>query len=126
MIIDPGTRPLEEWRKGVTTMMRVSALTGATRLTVFEQWCDPGCGAPTHRHDVEEVLTVVEGTAEVWCDGETATVPAGQSVLVPAGVRHGFRNTGQGVLHMHAILAAPVFEASFDDRTETSRRWAAG
>jgi mannose-6-phosphate isomerase-like protein (cupin superfamily) len=44
-------------------------------------------------------------------------------MVVPAGHRHGFRNTGTTTLHVQATLAAPIFEASFDDRNEISRRW---
>jgi mannose-6-phosphate isomerase-like protein (cupin superfamily) len=74
-------------------------------------------------HAVEEVLTVLEGQAEFWIENERETVMAGRSVIVPAGRRHGFRNSGMSTLHVQAILAAPIFEASFDDRNEVSRRW---
>ena len=121
--IDHASEPLDEWRAGVLTRMLVSALTGAERLCVFEQFCDPGRGAPTHLHAVEEVLTVVEGTAEVWLDGERAKLAAGQSVVMPAGRKHGFRNTGPATLHVRATLAAPVFEAWFDGEAEARRRW---
>jgi mannose-6-phosphate isomerase-like protein (cupin superfamily) len=57
----------------------------------------------------EEVLTVLAGCAEVWIGEERADVIAGQSVIVPAGHRHGFHNIGETVLHMEAILAAPLF-----------------
>jgi quercetin dioxygenase-like cupin family protein len=122
-IIDHASQPLEEWRPGVMTRMLVSALTGAERLCVFEQFCDPGRGAPTHLHAVEEVLTVLDGEAELWLDGERATLTTGQSVVVPAGRKHGFRNTGPATLHVRATLAAPVFEAWFDGETEARRRW---
>jgi mannose-6-phosphate isomerase-like protein (cupin superfamily) len=122
-VLDHEREPPEQWRPGVLTRMRVSAVTGAAQLCVFEQWCDPGCGAPTHLHAVEEVLCVLAGEAEVWVEDECAPVGAGQSVVVPAGRRHGFRNTGAGTLHVQAILAAPTFEAAFDDARETSRRW---
>ena len=122
-IVDHASEPLDEWRPGVVTRMLVSALTGAERLCVFEQFCDPGRGAPTHRHAVEEVLSVVGGTAEVWLDAERATLAAGQSVVVPAGRGHGFRNTGPATLHVRATLAAPVFEAWFDGEAEARRRW---
>ena len=46
--------------------------------------------------------------------------------LAPAGRTHGFRNTGAGTLHVQATLAAPIFEASFDDQREVSRRWVPG
>jgi mannose-6-phosphate isomerase-like protein (cupin superfamily) len=122
-ILDHERQPSEEWRPGVTTRMRVSAVTGAVQLCVFEQWCAPGRGAPTHLHAVEEVLTVLEGRAEIWIEDERAAVAAGQSVVVPAGRRHGFRNIGSATLHVQATLAAPIFEASFDDQKEISRRW---
>ena len=89
-IIDHERQPLEEWRAGVVTRMQVSALTGAAQLCLFEQWCEPGKGAPTHLHPVEEVLTVLQGEAEVWIEGERSPLLAGQSVIVPAGRKHGF------------------------------------
>jgi mannose-6-phosphate isomerase-like protein (cupin superfamily) len=123
IIIDPQSRAREEWRPGVLTRMRVSALMGAAQLCIFEQWCDPGRGAPTHLHAVEEVLTVLDGEAEMWVGDETAVIRTGQSAVVPAGRKHGFRNVGTGTLHVQATLAAPMFEAAFDDARETPRRW---
>jgi mannose-6-phosphate isomerase-like protein (cupin superfamily) len=122
-IIDHESEPRDEWREGVMTRMLASALTGTTQLCIFEQWCDVGRGAPTHLHAVEEVLSVQEGRAEIWVGDDRATLDGGQSVLVPAGVKHGFRNVGDNVLHVRATLAAPIFEAAFDDKREASWRW---
>jgi quercetin dioxygenase-like cupin family protein len=122
-IIDHASQPSEEWRPGVLTRMHVSAVTGSVQLCIFQQWCEPGKGAPTHLHAVEEVLTVLEGQAEFWLEDERRTVKAGQSMIVPAGRKHGFRNIGTGTLHTQAILAAPIFEAAFDDKNEASRRY---
>ena len=126
IVSNPGDLPLERWRAGVETRMLVSAQNGAAQLCLFEQWVVPGAGAPTHRHRVEEILTVCEGEAEVWIGDERIVVTAGQSVVVPAERRHGFRNIGSGTLHMRAILAAPIFESFPDDAVEPVRRWAAG
>jgi uncharacterized RmlC-like cupin family protein len=76
-IIDHGEHEREPWRPGVLTRMRVSARTGAAQLCIFEQWCDPGSGAPTHLHAVEEVLTVLAGQAEVWVSDERAILSVG-------------------------------------------------
>jgi mannose-6-phosphate isomerase-like protein (cupin superfamily) len=54
------------------------------------------------------------------------TVSAGQSVIVPAGKDHGFRNSGAGTLHLHAVLAAPVFEALAEGAADVTRRWQTG
>ena len=118
-------QPFEDWRPGVATRMCVSAIVGSRSLCIFEQRCDPGLGAPTHRHRVEEVLEVVAGIAEVWLGHERALVAAHQSVVIPAGLDHGFRNAGPETLHVRATLAAASFEASYDDASEPSRRWTA-
>jgi quercetin dioxygenase-like cupin family protein len=122
-VIDHERQASEEWRPGVLTRMQVSAVTGSVQLCVFQQWCAPGKGAPTHLHAVEEILTVLDGQAEFWLEDERANLTKCQSILVPAGRKHGFRNVGTGTLHVQATLAAPIFEASFDDQKEVSRRW---
>src|SRR5258707_13981284 len=113
----------EAWRPGVETRMLVSASNGAAQLCIFEQWVAPGVGAPTHSHPVEEVLTVREGEAEMWIDEERVIVTAGQSLIVPAGRKHGFRNSSAATLHLHAVLASPIFEATPEGATEAVRRW---
>jgi quercetin dioxygenase-like cupin family protein len=122
-ISDPDDRPPEQWREGVQTRMVISAQNGATQLCVFEQWVAPGEGAPTHSHSVEELLTVREGEAEMWIGEARTLVRAGQSLIVPAGRLHGFRNAGTGTLHIHAILAAPIFEALPEGANVVTRRW---
>jgi len=122
---DPRDTPPENWRPGVETRMLVSARTGAAQLCIFEQWIAPGNGAPTHSHPVEEVLTVREGEAEMWIEDQRVIVSAGQSLTVPAGRKHGFRNSGSATLHLHAVLASPVFEATPEGATEPVRRWEA-
>lgn len=122
-IIDVNATPTEHWRAGVETRMLVSARNGATQLCIFEQWIAPGTGAPTHWHPIEEVLTVREGEAEMWIDDERIIVSAGQSLLVPAARKHGFANSGKATLHLHAVLASSVFQATMDGATEVVRRW---
>jgi mannose-6-phosphate isomerase-like protein (cupin superfamily) len=122
-VSDVMDKPPEHWRPGVETRMVISARNGAAQLCIFEQWVAPGVGAPTHSHPVEEVLTVREGEAEMWIDEERAIVLSGQSLVVPAGRKHGFRNSGHVTLHIHAVLASPVFEASMEGEAEKIRRW---
>lgn len=113
LVLNHNDQPLERWREGVLTRMRISALSGAQQLCVFDQFCDPGAGAPTHFHAVEEVLEVIAGTAEIHVGDETAVLTANQSVLVPSGVRHAFTNSGSSTLHVRAILASPTFQATY-------------
>lgn len=120
---DPTSILPEHWRPGVETRMVVSAKNGAAQLCIFEQWVAPATGAPTHCHPVEEVLTVREGEAEMWIGEQRAVLTIGQSLIVPAGRPHGFRNCGTTTLHIHAVLASPVFEATMEGATEVTRRW---
>jgi len=121
--IDHGDQPREVWREGVETRMHISARNGATQLCIFEQWIAPATGAPTHWHQVEEVLTVLAGEAEMWIDDERIVLTGGQSLIIPACRKHGFRNTGTTTLHIHAVLASSTFEATFDGSAEPVRRW---
>ena len=123
-IISHKDQARELWRAGVETRMQIAAANGAAELCIFEQWVDPATGAPTHSHPVEEVLTVIAGEAEMWIEDNRAVLTAGQSLIIPAHRKHGFRNTGTALLHVHAVLASPIFEASFDGAMESVRRWA--
>ena len=122
-VLDHANQEIDVWRDGVNTRMRVSALTNSHQLLIFEQFCDPGHGAPMHIHAVEEVLEVMEGVAEIFLGETSRIVKPDQSVIIPAGARHGFKNIGEGILKVRATMAASIFEASYDARSELSRRY---
>ena len=70
-------------------------LTGADtagRYSLIDMHVPPGGGPPPHRHDFEEMFTVLEGEVEVTFRGERVTARAGQTVNVPANAPHSFRN----------------------------------
>lgn len=122
-VVQHAKQEIEAWRDGVNTQMRVSALTRSHQICIFEQFCDPGHGAPMHIHAVEEVLEVLEGEVEIFVGDESRVVTSDTSVIIPAGARHGFRNVGTGILKVRATMAAAIFEASYDARSELSRRY---
>ena len=54
----------------------------------------PGQELPVHVHAHEhEVFDVLSGQGTMYLDGEAVDLKAGDAVFVPAGVRHGFKNT---------------------------------
>lgn len=61
-------------------------------LSIFEQWCEPGIGAPIHWHRVEEALTVLSVEAEIWIDVEQVQAGTGHYLQVqrsgPLLMRH--------------------------------------
>jgi quercetin dioxygenase-like cupin family protein len=82
----------------------------------MEQLCDPGAGAPPHRHDgVEEVIVVLEGRARIHVGSEETQLGAGESVILPAGSRHGFTNVGTDSLRILAVFAAARPPVEYED-----------
>ena len=86
---------------------------GVSGLTLGNQECAPGVGAASHTHAFEEVLTVLEGTAEVWLGEQRQVVGPGTSVFVPTGAVHGFVNVGTGLLKLQLVIASDRLEATF-------------
>ncbi len=65
----------------------------------------PGQVLPRHRHAHEhEVFDVINGTGTLWLDGQPHAAGPGTSVFVPAGVEHGFENTGSDRWIIRATL----------------------
>jgi mannose-6-phosphate isomerase-like protein (cupin superfamily) len=57
--------------------------------------------------DTDQVLQFVDGEGEAWLAGETSPVRANDLVLVRAGTRHNFVNTGQHPLRLITTYAPP-------------------
>jgi uncharacterized cupin superfamily protein len=54
----------------------------------------PHCGGPgPHRHDFEEMFTLLEGEIQFTFRGEERTVKAGMTVNIPANAPHFFTNS---------------------------------
>ena len=56
----------------------------------------PGDIVPLHRHDEDEVFTVLEGTLELVVGGDSLLLEAGCSVTAPRDVPHAYRVTADG------------------------------
>jgi quercetin dioxygenase-like cupin family protein len=108
-----------EWRPGVRTRLLAAASTGATQLCLFEQWSEPGTGAPAHRHPgVEEAVSVLAGEAEFWVEDERLRVSTGDTVVVLPGRRHGFTNVTTATLHTLAVFADATPPVVYDDEPD--------
>jgi mannose-6-phosphate isomerase-like protein (cupin superfamily) len=88
--------------------MVVNREVGTSALSVWLANHEPGEDVPLHLHDVEEVLTFIEGEAEATLGNDTFPVRAGMSIIVPPGTPHGYRNTGTEPLVVIASLASPT------------------
>ena len=67
---------------------------GAPTFAMRRFILDPGSEVPRHTNAVEHEQYVLEGEYVVGIDGAEHTVSAGDSLLIPAGVVHWYRNEG--------------------------------
>jgi quercetin dioxygenase-like cupin family protein len=66
-----------------------------------EMWVDPGGGVPPHIHPaMEERFTVLEGRPSFLAGRKWQTGSPGETVVVPPGVRHAYRNRGEEIAHV--------------------------
>jgi mannose-6-phosphate isomerase-like protein (cupin superfamily) len=54
-----------------------------------------GEGAPLHKHNCDEQVTLLEGTGVVEIDGRVTPLVPYDSTYIPGGFLHCFRNTGK-------------------------------
>jgi hypothetical protein len=67
------------------------AETGGT-FTLLEASEPPNFGPPMHvHHDCAEAFFVLEGEYLIYIEGEEHRCPPGSFILIPSGLRHGFR-----------------------------------
>ncbi|HZD70213.1 MAG TPA: dimethylsulfonioproprionate lyase family protein [Actinomycetes bacterium] len=63
----------------------------------------PGCRAPAHRHNCEEVYYVMQGRGEVVSDGVSHPLEAGDAVYNAPNCVHTVRNTGEQTLRLLVV-----------------------
>jgi len=64
-------------------------------------------GPPPHRHDFEEMFTILEGELAFMFRGETQTVRAGSTVNIPANAPHAFKNKSGKPVRMLCMCTPP-------------------
>jgi len=82
------------------------------RMEVWELQPGVSEGGHTHGGDsaLEEIYYFTQGKGVMWCDGKDVDVKAGDAIMVPPGVDHGFRNTGNEILKLVIIWGKPKVE----------------
>jgi quercetin dioxygenase-like cupin family protein len=94
---------------GAVVIGLASRSRGATELTTYRVRLDPGSAMPKHRHDHEEVFTVIEGSVTTVLDGEEIATGAGDTVIVPAGTEHHVYAGNEKADLIAAVPAGTVF-----------------
>lgn len=90
------------------------ALTDARQLLLVRATFPPGEQHNFHLHpNREEIIYVLEGEAEQWVGEEMKRLTAGSMAMIPAGIPHATRNSGEVPLKFLAILSPTEAEGEF-------------
>jgi quercetin dioxygenase-like cupin family protein len=98
---------------GDTYTTLISGQDTAGRYTLIDMHVPTGGGPPPHRHDFEEMFSVLEGTIEVTLRGEKSTANAGETINIPANAPHDFKNTSQKPARLLCLCSPPGQEEFF-------------
>jgi len=102
----PEPIPFESRRSSPTAVLyegRADELDGS----IFVVDVPPGKGPALHVHPYPEVFVVEEGSATFTVGDEQVEASAGQFLVVPRETPHGFKNTGEGNLHVVSFHPSP-------------------
>lgn len=97
---------------GAYTILLSGEQTGG-RYALIDMLVPPGGGPPLHRHDFEEMFSVLDGEIELTFRGATQRAGAGTVVNIPANAPHAFRNTSDHPAHLLCLCTPPGQEAFF-------------
>lgn len=97
--IEAATRENDEFRRVLHTAEHI-------QLVVMTVPAGGEIGEEVH-DGIDQVLIFVEGEGEAELDGAVSQVAPQDVVVVPAGTKHNFRNTGTGPLRLYTVYGPP-------------------
>jgi len=113
ILVDPNQLELSEawqdgdeaarWRSGPGHSPQEGASSSGSSILEV----DSGHKLPRHTDSAEEMIVVLEGTAEVTVGEERATLPSGAIAVIPKLLPHEVRNGGKTTLRFAAVYAEP-------------------
>jgi quercetin dioxygenase-like cupin family protein len=106
VVVDPVLRQRLSFRRAVDE--------DGGEVLYIEVWVDPGGGVPPHIHPaMEERFDVLAGTPSFLAGKKWQTAGPGETVVVPPGTRHAYRNTGNEEAHIICHARPPSSLQSF-------------
>jgi quercetin dioxygenase-like cupin family protein len=97
---------------GDTYTIMVSGAQTAGRYCLIDMLVPDDSGPPPHRHDFEEMFTLLEGELEFTFRDQTQTVRAGSTVNIPANAPHVFKNKSGKTVRM-LCMCTPAGQDEF-------------
>jgi quercetin dioxygenase-like cupin family protein len=97
---------------GDTYTILISGKDTHGRYCLIDMHIPPGGGPGPHRHDFEEMFTILEGEIEFTFRGEKQIVRAGATVNIPANAPHFFTNASEQAVRL-LCLCTPAGQEEF-------------
>jgi quercetin dioxygenase-like cupin family protein len=97
----------------------LSSSTGTASTAVVLLEFEPGGELAVHTDSAEELLLVIEGTAEGTVGDEVGRLEAGDIAVVPALAPHGLRNVGDRILRVVGFFSSSTNVAVFEEPLPT-------
>ena len=98
-------KDLKDW--GSLTWLASGNLENAEGVTVGRVVIKKGQANPPHAHNnCEEVLYLLHGRLEHWVGDEMAVMEPGDTITIPAGVKHNARSIGDEDAEMMVVYAS--------------------
>jgi quercetin dioxygenase-like cupin family protein len=112
-IADPDDRSVKHVSiAGGTYTILVSGEDTGGRYCLIDMFVPPAGGPPPHRHDFEEMFSVLEGAVDFTFRGETSTVSAGTTINIPSNAPHSFKNNASKPARL-LCMCAPAGQDAF-------------
>jgi quercetin dioxygenase-like cupin family protein len=96
---------------GTYTILVTGEQTGG-RYSLIDMLIPPGGGPPPHRHDFEEMFTILDGEIELTFRGEALRASTGSTVNIPANAPHSFKNRSNRPLRL-LCMCTPAGQEEF-------------
>ncbi|CCU86052.1 MULTISPECIES: cupin domain-containing protein [Mesotoga] len=96
--------------KSVTKRVLIGKKKGATNFVMRLFTVGEGGYSPHHSHPWEHEVFIISGEAAIVTDQGVINAGKGSYVFVPSGVKHQFRNTGNGDLEFLCVIPSSADE----------------
>jgi quercetin dioxygenase-like cupin family protein len=85
-------------------------------LAIIREAIAAGDRIPLHTHDVDEAITILDGSGIARLGDDERPVEPGAVIFIPAGTPHATANAGTVPLDIHAVFPSTTIEIAMLER----------